>query len=248
MKIISQFKDYYDHGMAFGQDPAIVYARKFEENRIYSTKAYSFSPELSSWLRSTKMEKLIRNMRSFYVAYAHGKGSRFSLTTGYLVVAGKLHPIVKLNQGVFGETTALLYTLEEVDAYLQENAKDASMGAHLRDYLAKFFEFKVILDYNGSYEEIDPMHMLEDCLSCNLPVLLFYGSVGLAGFSEFWVLKDVSLKEMGFFSVMNSSEVYQEIEMFLGLVKTRQPLPSADNNNKITGHGFDLKESFRHRK
>lgn len=37
MRIISQFKDYYDYGIAFGVDPNIVYHRIYSDNGYYKT-------------------------------------------------------------------------------------------------------------------------------------------------------------------------------------------------------------------
>lgn len=59
MRIISKFKDYYDGGMAYGQDEAVVYVRKKEEvfidkirrnayERVHGTQYAPFEKELIS--------------------------------------------------------------------------------------------------------------------------------------------------------------------------------------------------------
>jgi hypothetical protein len=60
------------------------------------------------------------------------------------------------------------------------------------------------------------------------------------------------LSELGFPSIYPAEQLYQDISYFIG----NEMKPSPDikppveisNDNKIEGHGFDLKQSFRHRK
>lgn len=52
-----------------------------------------------------------------------------------------------------------------------------------------------------------------------------------------------------FHNILSAKEVYINVETFMGWIVDNPPLPDTQTNEgKIVGHGFDLKESFRHRK
>lgn len=247
MRIISEFKDYYDHAMSFGQDPAIVYMRKFESFRIWSDKGFSYDPQVTPWLKSSKLEKLLRGLRGFHAVNDKIPSDRAYLGAGYLVVAGVLYPVILPYASHRGDSGILLYSMEDVDNYLDQHVPGATFFESARDYFKKFLDFKVISGYDGTFESVDKNYLMEECLENNLPNLLVSGSFSAYGTSEGYIKKDICLKKAGFASVVESTQVYQELEMFLGLVKTRQPMPVPDNKVKIEGHGFDLKQSFRHR-
>lgn len=64
-----------------------------------------------------------------------------------------------------------------------------------------------------------------------------------------WEEGDPILSSFGFHKVLTDRIVYIEVETFLGWLVDNPPLPdNQTNKEKITGHGFDLKKSFRHRK
>lgn len=60
------------------------------------------------------------------------------------------------------------------------------------------------------------------------------------------------LKDLGFASFIPATTMYQDIAYFMSnTIRTNpdnQPPVEVGNTDKITGHGFDIKQSFRHRK
>lgn len=57
------------------------------------------------------------------------------------------------------------------------------------------------------------------------------------------------LSEYGVASVYPAEKIYQDISSFLGWLVDNPPIPNNQTNDeKILSHGFDLKQSFRHRK
>lgn len=60
------------------------------------------------------------------------------------------------------------------------------------------------------------------------------------------------LKDLGFASVIPAEIMYQDIAYFMSnTIRTNpdnNPPVEIENQDKIVGHGFDLRESFRHRK
>lgn len=74
--------------------------------------------------------------------------------------------------------------------------------------------------------------------------------VGLAnGNSVSWQKNTPLLATFDFTRVMEAKTLYIEVETFLGWLVDNPPLPDKQTNEgKIVSHGFDLKDSFRHRK
>lgn len=57
------------------------------------------------------------------------------------------------------------------------------------------------------------------------------------------------LTDFGIASYYPAEKIYQDIVAFIGWLVDNPPLPDTQTNEgKILSHGFDLKESFRHRK
>lgn len=60
------------------------------------------------------------------------------------------------------------------------------------------------------------------------------------------------LQDLGFASILSAFQMYQDIAYFMGNTirdtPDTNPPVEVSNNDKIIGHGFDIKESFRHRK
>lgn len=68
------------------------------------------------------------------------------------------------------------------------------------------------------------------------------------GWGGSWV-KPISLEQLGFAKVKSAHDAYTELSNFLGWLKDNPPLPdNQTDKEKVVAHGFDLKQSFRHRK
>jgi len=79
------------------------------------------------------------------------------------------------------------------------------------------------------------------------PILV---SNGIASNIKDWEAdKDPLMKSFSFHKILSAQELYIEVETFLGWVKDNPPIPNNQTNKeKIISNGFDLKQSFRHRK
>jgi hypothetical protein len=57
------------------------------------------------------------------------------------------------------------------------------------------------------------------------------------------------LKDFGFEKIKDSFTAFQEISMYLANILVEQKeIATVDDKHRIERHGFDLKQSFRHRK
>lgn len=77
-------------------------------------------------------------------------------------------------------------------------------------------------------------------------------------FGEYYIMdgnmynKIPNLQELGIASVYSPEQLYQDLSYFIGNIMKDNPDINPpviiEDIHKITGHGFDLKQSFRHRK
>lgn len=106
-----------------------------------------------------------------------------------------------------------------------------------------FIESRDTTYYCGSYSG----ELLKASRILKAPVFLLYG-----GYHNPICDYIPKLGEMGFATVKTPEQMYQETAYFVGNLMHESPdlaKPSTmDDKQKIQSHGFDLKQSFRHRK
>lgn len=79
--------------------------------------------------------------------------------------------------------------------------------------------------------------------------------IGLSGYSySGWYPNNLQLmdkvpilKEYGIDKLLTAEQCYQEIYQFLSVLNNKEVLTNMTDRDKIESHGFDLKQSFRHR-
>lgn len=224
MKIISNYKDYYDHiAYQYGADPLIVYNRK----------PFFVDPTI---------QREMQNIMRLADIYHPGQREASSLQEKFkwLIINAKLY---------------LLYAEDKVNfkLFTQNDYYD------LKEYFETHFYWRRI----ASYEQYIGNESLTDkliAISNKLQTPIFEYS-GLYSFGEvlthghdivYNYYKVPVLADLGIPSYISAEKLFQDISYFIGNVMKDspdiKPPVEIENDLRIEGHGFDLKQSFRHRK
>jgi len=238
MKIISDFKDYYDAvNLDYG-----------EPDKTYREKVY---------VRTTEEVKILDvfgrplNRRERRLSWS-------GLWGNCLFVCGKAYPFLyerkfrkqwnygfKLSDEIVEKDKELDKTFFSIEDFeinnKPENPEKFINRKFYKTYCRNIEDdrrnHKKFFDYFRG-KDITELHVFYDC-----PILLaFYGG----GYLD-RIIKNPCLKKYGFEKVMSPIEIFQEIEMFLGNVLVKDTMPPSHQSDieKIISHGFDPETSFR---
>lgn len=238
MKIKSNFTDYYDYisNQYGGGDPSTVYIRhSVEPKSIHCGRHYPSQP----------LEHLLRSLSDIYL------GSK-RVIFGYLVCVGKLYVLHRVaddltqfirdpgNNGKSPDNgTWKILSREVLDEYVdvgnQERRSPFSSEASLKSFYLKA--------HGNEHPELIQ-------LSKELKAPVF---IVTSNFSNIEVHQYVpSLASLGMQAIIPPQDMYRDIEFFMNNVlrdspDLNPPVQIADKD-RVVQHGFDLKQSFRHRK
>lgn len=228
MKIISSFKDYYDYvaGMYGGGDPKITYHRKRMSEIEPST---SFAPPLI--LDSIKAQCPHFPQDSFFRNIAE----HITYEYRWLCVCGKIYLVVwRVITGPFliGQKPTILNQKDHLAVYERITQKPRYSWNRTR----------------STWWALDEPIGLEISKKIREPVFTFRES----GRSIVVDSEIPRLSEIGFPAFESPEQLYQNISYFMANTINDSPdmMPRTHMSDKerIVQHGFDLKQSFRHRK
>ena len=217
MKIISQFKDYYDwiSGKYGGGDPKLPYVR----NRIKGgpTKLFKWETLGQTYTFGKVNTERVKQKLPEY---------KFEM----LIFCGKQFLIVKDQKG----------------PNILDKDRHPDLWAKLESDSKRRYYFHHPVDL-GFYIGRETEDAIDLCKEYNQPVLRIHSVLGPKVDDNIPVLQD-----LGFASIMSPEQCYQELSQFLGNVLREspdsKPPVEVEDKFKIVGAGFDLKQSFRHRK
>lgn len=229
MRILSKYHDYYDHiAYQYGADNTIIY------NRQPFTSTDEFKKVVNKALDS------IQYKQGSLLSYAEYTECRFR----WLVINGCLYLLVKRKK----DSHFKLIT-EELLSSIIADIKKYRVYTNTKNYtLDKFINFVDLKE-----KMIDAHNII------NQPVFVIeYPHTKMMQFGDFIIDNNITryyiplLSETGLPSIYPAEQIYQDISYFMGneMKSTPDIKPPVEisNDNKIEGHGFDLKQSFRHRK
>lgn len=235
MRILSKFKDYYDHAMGFGQDPNLVYVREFDEESFLLDSSYNRLALRK--FQSVRLEQLLKCSEKFYVRDSSGKW--FDANNCFLIVAGKLYPGLYFDGEYYFSIEKLLALKESL---IKKGFKDGWAYGRIQAIIEQItLQRYRSRSVRGEYITIPVDYFYDECVQFNTPcVLIEVNSYRVE------IKYNVCLKEHGFAQTLDAFTCFQEMEMFMGQVKTNQleKLPDVEDKYKIMEHGFDEK-SFR---
>lgn len=251
MRIISKFKDYYDSALAFGHDDTIVYERKKIKHVSARDKplpkGYEFMlPTLDTrtyiyrgWYRGAKEYE------------SNSKGAEFAITPFTVVFCGKLYPAICMRHRKKGSLGAwskdFAYTLEAYVALMSYHGLEFTStkkrkryswdnslikGSPKRksdceEYFARSGEDHIAF---FAEKEIPIAYCEEDGWTAYKSTLAF----------------NTSLQDVAFFKLFDAYTAFQELDMFVGGVMTREgnPMAGISDTDLRDKKGFD-KMSFK---
>lgn len=241
MKIISNFQDYYDSGMAWGQDSSIMYKRhKVKEEGFNPFPKYDPKP----WYR----EYLYPDLSSITVGFC-GK------------IYGCIKIIHKAEQIPFTPSKENIeiycYSTEDVDRYVEKHFNDKeksdyyakgkrdkygwvsfkdsnytsrSGSATFRNNVRRYFieeYFKESSSIENNYKDV--------FIDNNCPIFISYFNK----YSSYTVFND-ELKSVQFMKVFDPVMAFQELSMFIGgMASPEKEIPEISDIDMRDAKGFD---------
>ena len=235
MIIKSPFKDYYDHVSHIygGGDPNVVYVRKPLTDAVHSSNISKTYPDLVVEFNIEELRKIPTGpYRDCWKEY----------DSKWLVINGAYFLLVR--KGYSGDFKVLSKKeFPDLWDYLEERRRERSYYDAIIMKRQNNPEWFV----NSPAPELiklsrlikEPVFVISNS-SFNLPE----GCIRIE--SEIPTLKDCGVP-----SIFTPQQLYQDISYFVGNTINESPdlaPPSTmGNSEKIVQHGFDLKQSFRHR-
>lgn len=231
MRIISKFKDYYDGGMAHGQDRSLVYLR---DTAIYGWRAEDGAPP-QGWAAKHHLPGTVgphllnKNANSWWArrvedgcVYFCGKSYPFYVLDAEVEVpifAGTSSPVTKKTIRVFSWDKEFPSLIEQ---------RGAKTDGHWQDFLQNNMG-RDNPDLNIHYRS---------------PIVVWMPRVSSNGDD---LIINANLKEIGFQKIVDPFTAFQEISMFLGgvLGQNLDPPATMTDKEKIVSHGLDPVYGFR---
>ena len=229
MRIKSNFHDFYDSVMAYGQDQSIFYLRKPVEESLHKVAVFPFLCGSGPWT-SSKMPTIEGRIVGF---------------------CGKIYPVAEIavsrTYNIDGrydpkQMKAFCYTMEAVDAFIQANFRERQ----LEGYLSKGYNRYWTVTHQGAFAE-----WFERCAEAKGK----YQKVFVEHKTPLFVTEsrrfdhvivfNACLKDVEFYRVMDPYTAFQDLAMYWGgMAQDNRPIPAVSDKDMVTAKGFD-KWSFR---
>lgn len=244
MRIISKFHDYYDVGMKYGVDNAVVYNR--EEREI-------LSHEFDFIFKRTKID----NFRA-------GLWVNSYPDMCYILFCGKIYPFISfLRYNIylkkFDSIYKPLYSLTAYEDFLNskyenddssyrywskydhENLKEL-YNIKPSKYLITMFTRKAMeMFYDIRSKKIDEK-IVEINIKFNSPILF----ISRRKTTDIYGIVNPRLADYQFMKVIDPISAYQELQMFMSnFMFKEKEIIQLNDTMRLEKHGFDKRSSFR---
>lgn len=247
MRIITEYKDYYDCIQSWGQEP-LVYQRS-EKLLEFDKNPLQFEAPKHRW-HVLKMSGVLLT----------------ELTIGF---CGKLHRLIRLTR-LGGSEKYHAYNIDDIDAYVKQHYNDKAWEA----YCFKGRSYADLSIFERSYRHkwcwYSRRQNFEDYFNAKHPVCehlfvdnycpLFFSTdsrdiksddkTHIIGWNDkpnkaVGVVLNGHLKQFEFYKVFDAYQAFQEISMYLGsMAVPLKEVPHIDDRTMAEAKGFD-KFSFR---
>lgn len=221
MRIISNFRDYYDSAQALGIDKSLVYERK----------------EVVLELDPRSIPLNFRDYPVRLVGDYPNESLKRELYVYYLFFCGKLFTSVNIGEALLEKDTKPFsssweYISEVFDKLANESSYGRFFGRDIDVHTVKSLNGKEITSEVFSYFDT--------------PVFLLYPNFGYQYNRKVRVVKNPNLSQLGFQHVIDPYSTFQEISTYLGNELCKVATPTSPTNQElIKARGFDAKISFR---
>ena len=249
MKIISKFHDYYDIGLAYGQDPKLLYIRKtanllsdfLTNDKDFRTAAIKTYTTYST--HKDKKFETLKTVRSIAVIFC-----------GVLYVGFRIHNSEKVYWSHKAIAKAVKLSLDRKLIKLwEDNSKKKGWRKYFykNDFCSEKVEkfFEKVKDYNDQNKQ----KLINVCRETDTPIILVKEHQAKTKEGKRYytrvlkIIKDPNLKDIQFTSVVDSYTAFQELSMFISnyIGIKENPTIEIEDKYKITEHGYN-ENSFRH--
>ena len=222
MRIISNFHDFYDIGQKLGYDSTLIMFRKEQP-----------TDQFNKWIKKFNISQFDEINYKFCDRLKISKANNkiTSIKQYYIIVVGKVYPLVILNEKEF------FYNIDSLDTVLKEYSYNLFNKYNKYRYSlhTKLYNF-----FNNDFVKKD---WTEYCLLNKLPIV----SIEYSEFfnEPFIVTSYPNLSKLGFHKIFHPHTLYQELGMFMGNIAAPDLCPvNLSEKDRIVQHGFD-KWSFR---
>jgi hypothetical protein len=247
MQIRSKYKDFYDYvaHVYGGGDPKNVYVRD-----------HVVPPRWVEWCSEWQeafYDVVGISLRDLNVKEDYDRGDGYSQEFGHISIAGKLYEVTRERKDGYSDYLAP----QPGDATPWRIAMQSDRFLRTEKVLSKYGYERETEHLRQALEHNSPIAvgreeraLVQISKQVNAPVfrLSWDGTWGkglrVYGYCPL-------LKDFGIASVLPAEQCYQEIAMFLNVLTeppdNMPPAPMTDIQ-KVESHGFDKRQSFRHRK
>jgi hypothetical protein len=233
MKIISNFKDYYDSVGRYGFDESIKYIRRTESIEVL-TKDY-FGPDT---FHTRGWNNLGKHNKKFEAQSLHQCGIGDISGRSYILgFCGSLYKCISLEtiDTFKKKLTGIFYDKSSLKDWvsLLRDSKYKILGRDIVEI------FNVPIEYESRIKEI--------FFKYKTPIFILTQSIIDSGGSHTLTINP-SLKNFKFFQIKDPYSAFQEIQQYISgvLGVNVNPMATISNDSMIVKKGFDLKTSFRH--
>lgn len=246
MRIISKHKDYYDSCRGYGIDPNLVYLRE----EISLADRYARAPfsdprttviHNAVWKHRKSLPYLVGEKADIIVVGFAGK-----LYAGLQFMADPDKPDVPINGMVSGMSPSVTKPPVVRTVWQAAQLNDEGLDEPLRTR-------RFLLHQNGQraetirewFDRTEGKRVVEELdsfLSINAPVYVYDGEAN--------IFINPPLTRYHFAAAVDPFTAFQELSMFIGgvMTTTGPQMVEISDKDRLIGHGFDAKQSFRTRK
>lgn len=221
MKIISNFKDYYDCGMSWGQDTSVLFLRSKKEFTTFRVVFPKFKSNRSVYANVYRLTK--------------------QKVVGF---CGKIYGTLNLNKE---DQSVWCYTVEDVDRFVEKYYDDTEKERYYhRPQKGKRRYWK----NNPGSTNAEMRYLVEEYFaeiekfrSKYLPFFVEHGVpifTAVGNKKHSLIILNDCLKNVSFQKVFDPVMAFQEISMFVGgMAVPQKPMPEISNNDMRDIKGFD---------
>ena len=239
MRIISNFKDYYDNMQSFDPDDPFIYLRNED---IEWVKKYPFA------ILDDKFGSYFDPIQAYVT----------SCTIGF---CGKIYPLLKVDfagnskgfkaayRNIRSSNEALCHSLDDVDKVIARRFKKDQIAAYHRrgNRSVECLDFPRYFQRDKVQEFFEWHRVNQDKFK---DLFLDRQSPIFCSVYEYKkgprIIWNSNLEDVEFFRQFDTVSAFQEIEMFLGgMASPEKEIPEIDDKTMVGAKGFDVKHSFR---
>jgi len=225
MRIISDFRDYYDCVYGLVQDQETVYLRKRVEEKL------EIFPFPIFWCHPT-----VKMPVGFRVAIV-----------GF---CGKIYPALEVTYD-WTKPSVFCYTAEEVDDVVEAHCRDREIQSYRwKIQRRKRSQWKVYRHWHNRQRRTEVVKFFEACAEVQDSYQRFFrdGPIFVARYdrtNDMSITYNDCLGPLGFVRVFDPYTAFQEVYMFIcNLAVPQKPIPEVSDKDMVTAKGFN-KWSFR---